>query len=411
MPIVFVHGVNNRREDPDYEPRRKVTEQFLRKCFQGAVINGKTFAAVNPYFPYWGDLGAKFAWNMQSLPSGEMDALGPGVEASLRPLVAAVRDLVESPGKASDQPLLAVAQQSFPRAVDILVELLLLSPGAATADQVAEFILALQHYAAAFEPPMPPPAWLANIQTDEQFHGRLIAEAQNVLAASPQALGGFGAVGNALAAGAARLKQATKAVAGKILDKVGDLASTKVLAWSRGSLNATIGRFFGDVFMYLNGRGDQAAPGEIPSRILAAVDQAIAAAPANEPLVIMAHSLGGVISFDLLTHFRPALKVDLFITVGSQVPHFEEMKLYRESQPGIPSVATPRAPKPANLKHWINVFDEVDIFSYSCKKIFADVQDFAYDTQTYVIKAHGAYFEQPRFYDRIRSRVDGLPTV
>jgi hypothetical protein len=411
MPIIFVHGVNNRREDPDYEPRRMVTDRFLRKCFQGAVINGKTFATVNPVFPYWGDLGAKFAWNMQSLPSGEMDALGPGVDAALRPLVSAVRDLVESPGKASDQPLLAVAQRSFPRAVDIIVELLLLSPGAATADQVADFILALQHYAAAYEPPKPPPAWLANLQTDEQFHGRLIAETQNALAAGPQALGGFGAVGNALAAGAAKLKQATKAVAGKILDKVGDFASTKALAWSRNSLNATLGRFFGDVFIYLNGRGNQAAPGEIPSRILGSWKDAIAAAPANEPLVIMAHSLGGVISFDLLTHFLPGLKVDLFITVGSQVPHFEEMKLYRQSQSGIPGPGVPRAPKPANLKNWINVFDEVDIFSYSCKKIFDDVQDFAYDTQTYVIKAHGAYFEQPRFYDRIRSRVDGLPKL
>ena len=34
--------------------------------------------------------------------------------------------------------------------------------------------------------------------------------------------------------------------------------------------------------------------------------------------------------------------------------------------------------------------------------------DFEYDTQTYIIKAHGAYFEQDRFYARLRARMDTL---
>ena len=67
--------------------------------------------------------------------------------------------------------------------------------------------------------------------------------------------------------------------------------------------------------------------------MLEAFDDARAGAP-NEPLVVIGHSLGGVISMDLLSHFRTDIDVDLFVTIGSQVAHFEEMKLYHASDTG-----------------------------------------------------------------------------
>ena len=87
MAVIFVHGVNNRRENPDYEVGRAVTEKFLRAYLGGATINGKKLPGdVSVRFPYWGDLATQFAWNMASLPAGEIDALGTvGVEADLRP--------------------------------------------------------------------------------------------------------------------------------------------------------------------------------------------------------------------------------------------------------------------------------------------------------------------------------------
>ena len=99
------------------------------------------------------------------------------------------------------------------------------------------------------------------------------------------------------------------------------------------------------------------------------------------------------------------------MSVGSQVSHFEEMKLFRASDPTIPKPGALKANKPANIKHWINILDEVDIFSYACEPVFAGVRDLHYDTQTYVIKAHGAYFVQARFYERLRARIDALPAV
>jgi hypothetical protein len=100
------------------------------------------------------------------------------------------------------------------------------------------------------------------------------------------------------------------------------------------------------------------------------------------------------------------MTVDLFVTVGSQVSHFEEMKRFKTSNPTVK--APQRASTPANIKRWINIFDKVDIFSYTCDRVFDRVVDFEYDTQTYVIKAHGAYLEQDRFYARLRARMDAL---
>jgi hypothetical protein len=122
----------------------------------------------------------------------------------------------------------------------------------------------------------------------------------------------------------------------------------------------------------------------------------------------MGHSLGGVILFDLLSYFRPDIRVDLFVTVGSQVSHFEEMKLFKSSVPNVPSRSQSLARKPENISRWINVYDPVDIFSYACGRVFEGVEDFSYDTQTYTVKAHGAYFEQDAFYRRLRQRIESL---
>jgi hypothetical protein len=412
MAVIFVHGVNNRIEDPGYGARQKVTAQFLARYLTGASLNGKPLANVNPVFPYWGNLATKFAWNMKSLPSGEMEALGPGVASDLRPLVAAIRDALDDPTGAGDEPLLSLAKQSFPRAVDVVTELVLQTATVAQESDAAAFAVDAQVYAAKFEPPTPPPAWFKNVATDEQFCNQLLAalKAQAAAPGAVQALGVVDKITNVVSAGAAKLKQATKAVAEKVLDRAGDFASTKVLAWSRGSLNATLGRFFGDVFIYMDGRRDKADAGDIPKFLLGEWDKAIAATP-GEPIVIIGHSLGGVISYDLLSHFRPDLDVDLFVSVGSQVSQFEEMKLFKAKRTDIPGLGGDKMPKPDNIKHWINVFDEVDIFSYSCKAIFNDVHDYPYDTKTYVVKAHGAYFEQARFYERLRARIDKLPVI
>ena len=398
MPIVFVHGVNTRKGQ-GYEAEIAATNAFLSKHLQGASINGKQLAKGGPIeFPYWGNLATEFAWNMASLPDEEMQALGGAGEPALRAILAGIKDALA--GSVTDEPLVALAKHDFPVAMEIIGTLALEQASADQATETAEFVVAIQTLAEKD----PNPRWLANTTTDGQLLGNLnLAVAQdNDIQAQ-----GIGDVINAVKTAAAKLKEAAGNMIGSAVDGAGDFASTKLLGWTRPSLNATLGRFFGDIFIYFDGRGDSNAPGDIPKAILAGIDTAIENAPPNDPLVIIGHSLGGVISFDLLGHFRPDLQVDLFVSVGSQVAHFEEMKLFMESDDAVRPPA--KAKTPANILHWINVYDEVDIFSYACDRVFDRVDvDARYDTKTYVIKAHSAFFKQARFYKRLRARVDQL---
>jgi hypothetical protein len=92
MPIVFVHGVNNRK-GPGYRAEVLTKQSFLKKHLAGASIEGKTLGDTKEvWFPYWGDLGATFAWQMASLPHGQMESLGSPVAPSIEPLVAHVRE-------------------------------------------------------------------------------------------------------------------------------------------------------------------------------------------------------------------------------------------------------------------------------------------------------------------------------
>ena len=399
MAVVFVHGVNNRKS-PSYDAGVLVKERFFQKHLKSATVGGRQLpVAPQVTFPYWGDLATDFRWNMQSLPHGDMQALGGSTDVDLQPLLAHLRDAF--PDLVADQPLTALARKQLSLAIDVVNDLALHSAQGGDEQKIADFVVQASAYAEL----NPHPAWLSNVQTDEQFLSALNAQlsAQHAV----QALGGFGNVFNKIASAGAKFKQAVKGAVGHAVDHAGDFVSTKLLASSRDALNATLGRFFGDVFIYAKERGDSAAPGAIPMRVLTAFDAARAGAP-GEPFVIVAHSLGGVISFDLLTHFRPDIQVDLFVTVGSQVAHFEEIKFYVNSDKNVK--APQKAATPANIKRWINVYDEVDIFSYAVDRIFDRVDvDARYDTQTYTIKAHGAYFEQDRFYQRLRDRIDHLP--
>ncbi len=406
MPILFVHGVNTRKNAGGYDATLEIITQLMQAHFTGLTINGKPLNTVAPAFPYWGDLGTDFAWDMASLPSGrEHEALGGDhTDEYIRLLIAAIADGAGSDVLASNAPLASLAKSSFPQAVEVVCDLLMhaenddMSP----ADNAAA-IIRLQEYAEANSRP----EWINNLSTDAQFIDQLLYHATPDQGEQHEALGGiFDKVGNALRRGVQRLKGAVSNSVGFVADRAGDYASTRLLASNRKSLNGTLGRFFGDVFVYLDSRGDKDTPGEIPTLILDAIDKAVADAPDGEPLVIMAHSLGGVITFDLLSHYRPDLQVDLLITVGSQVSHFEEIKRFHVSDPSVPNSLQTRAHKPDNIHRWINVFDIVDIFSYACEDVFEDVEDFHYDTKTYVIKSHSAYYQQKRFYERLRERIN-----
>ncbi len=402
MPIVFIHGVNTRKEEPGYAAREQLILRFLKDHIVGAKIGGAAVTALPTSFPYWGDLGITFAWGMASVPpmSGGQ-ALGISDDA-VGALVATIHDqLGQLTG--AEEPLTAVAKRSFSDAVEMLSAIVLESSSSGPADaaeaaDAASFVADIQAYASKHSAP----PWVNGVTTDAQLISQLIAEITPTTTVNTMG-NPLSTIGGWLTKAARKVKDAVKGAVTAGVDRVGDFASTRILASARRPLNATIGTFFGDVFVYMDKRGTRDAPGEIPKRILGGIKSLPQFG--KEPLVVIGHSLGGVISYDLFTHFDPSLSVDLFVSVGSQVSHFEEIKRFKVSDPKVPANGTKLVPRPASVKRWINIYDPVDIFAYRCAPVFDKVEDYDYDTKTFTIKAHGAYVDQQRFYERLRSKI------
>jgi dienelactone hydrolase len=76
--------------------------------------------------------------------------------------------------------------------------------------------------------------------------------------------------------------------------------------------------FVGDVFKYLQNSGKVGDEGPIVKIVSDAFRNADEIRrKTKEPLVILGHSMGGNIAYDILTHFPPDLQCDLFLTVGA----------------------------------------------------------------------------------------------
>ncbi len=197
-----------------------------------------------------------------------------------------------------------------------------------------------------------------------------------------------------------------KAAALAALGSIADLVVRSGRSWA----DNRAGLFVGDVFVYLDQRGRLGEQAPLLQKVLAAFEAADAARTArDDKLIIVGHSMGGNIAYDILTHFRPELKCDLFLTVGSQVGFFEEMKLFRASDRTIPNSGQLLVPKPPNIARWLNVFDPLDVFGYTTSRIFADSHDYKFDTETNALGAHGMYFFRPHFHERLCEHIGGKP--
>ncbi len=192
-------------------------------------------------------------------------------------------------------------------------------------------------------------------------------------------------------------------------DYVRNAVSTLGFDAVRGKLSPAVGLFLGDVFVYLK-------EGEIRQKIRAEVrgmlTKAHAAAKAGKgPLVIVGHSMGGVILVDMLTNpgasQLPAdLSVDALLTVGSQPGFFATLDLLAQNPPD----GSPRR-RPDCVKNWLNVFDPIDPLAFRTDIIFKDAEDFAFNAMTGIAEAHSKYFQRPQFYARSRKRLRELKVL
>lgn len=375
VQLVFVHGVNTRDDDRNYAKGVANRDQLFRQV----AFATRASQIENPV---WGDQAQTWAWDQECLPA---KATRKKVES-----FSLMDGFATAPAKPNESPLPALAAKDLPAAVDLLyvamVEQATLTGKALSPDQIADFAAAARQFEAWPEAGDPPTAILADDDA-------LVAAIRQVAPSS------YGLVDD--------LRNA----AGRVVDKARNLASTGVVDLFRDDVNPMIGRFVGDVFVYLK-EGDKREA--IRARIRPALTAARARADAaGEALVVMGHSMGGVILYDMLSDpggagLPDGFRVDVLATVGSQVGLFEEMKLYASSSPAYSKALNAKVPMPARVKSWMNVFDPVDVLSYRCEPIFEGVKDYVFSSATGLASAHTAYFRRPQFHARLKARLDAL---
>ncbi|MEO7752343.1 MAG: hypothetical protein ABIS35_02925 [Terracoccus sp.] len=182
----------------------------------------------------------------------------------------------------------------------------------------------------------------------------------------------------------------------------------------RRPLEGFLPTFIGDVMTYVARRGTAEAPGPIPLRVLAGLETAaFAAASREEPLVVITHSMGGQILYDVLTHFLPRLprygeiRVDFWCATASQVGFFEELGLFLESDPGHSRATGVLTPQPSSevLGGWWNVWDHADMLSFRAEGIFAGVDDSPFFVAGSLATDHNAYLDNRDFHRMLAVRV------
>jgi hypothetical protein len=374
MPIVFIHGVANRRDDA-YLRDERIRDALFRR-FLGPVAGDGPI--VNPY---WGDNGAAFRWDHRSLPGSGTERFGPHEDDEL--LIAAHL----AAETADESRILAdTAARSVTDAVDLL--LAFAAPDSDDEEAAAEFAV-LADRVTALIPEFTGSRGLELAGSDEEALDHLVSRIDGMPSTSAE-LFGPGEMWERFGESLVRMRSAFARI-----------SSRGALSVARAPLHGRVALFLGDVLAYLAQRGDVTDPGPIVRTVVSGLEDA---RQRGGTLVVVAHSMGGNIVYDVLSQYRPDLRVDVLVTVGSQVGLFAELNLLRAD------VATGRAPEASvdalpNVGRWLNVFDLNDLLGFATDGIFAGAADHAYSTGRGLMAAHSAYFRLPSFYRRLATRL------
>ncbi len=170
---------------------------------------------------------------------------------------------------------------------------------------------------------------------------------------------------------------------GWLKEKAGELlarAGTRYASRHRSSLTDAGTLAGGDVLLYQ-------ARGEMIRGLIRKQLEVV-----ESPVVLLAHSLGGIACVELLV--AEALRVELLVTVGSQVPFLYEIGALRSLEVGDEL--------PAHFPPWLNIYDLRDFLSYIGAGVFPGrVKDVEVDNRQPFPAAHSSYWENPEVWAAI----------
>lgn len=199
------------------------------------------------------------------------------------------------------------------------------------------------------------------------------------------------AVAAALVAGSeSEAERAGRGWIGNTAKSAGIAVLATALKTNRAAAMTKISKFLRDVAYYL--QHGETIRGFIAEELRKHSD--------DSPVVVLAHSLGGIAAVDLLSDpavmSGPAkLKVDQLITVGSQAPY-----LYLLDSLHVLSPTKPNNPKP--FEPWLNIYNREDLLSFCAERVFGGsrrIHDEELVADVPFPAAHSAYWAQDGFYD------------
>jgi len=146
----------------------------------------------------------------------------------------------------------------------------------------------------------------------------------------------------------------------------------------------------GDLLLWLEQRR-LGLDGPILGRVGQVLDALSAATPDDdERLLLLGHSLGGVLLYEALGR-RPVNAAETWlVTVGCPLPLFAALGLS-----GDP---------PRGLARWLNVCDPADPLAFAAGRTWPQAEDWSYRTGA-LLWAHGGYLSRPSFHRRLAARL------
>lgn len=155
----------------------------------------------------------------------------------------------------------------------------------------------------------------------------------------------------------------------------------------RGAITSAFSPMPCDILLY-QGRGDR-----IRAFIREKIEQA------EPPVVLLAHSLGGIACVDLLVKEESIKeRVELLVTAGSQSPFLYEINALYSLEYG--------EPLPDHFPSWLNIYDLRDFLSYIGDKVFPNkVEDVRVDSKQPFPRSHGAYWTNQAVWQAIIPRL------
>jgi hypothetical protein len=366
VPVLVVHGVGNRNK-----------QSFVDQVGRLQARVGTDFELI-PVF--WGHLGAAGAGFDDVLPGGdesESQELAPAAPTVLPPARSAS---VNAERQAAIIAAAAAAQMT---------------------QEEGMFVPADDGVQAAVEEGLPRTTYLRTVSDPEVLAavGELVGKAAApTLSSTDEVFGALGRVVDSVLSGADRL---VGAVIGDVLGNVNhDLRATLVPG---------VAGFLGDVFAYQHHRRliQDAIWTEIDGH-----DSTRGSGTAERPVHVVAHSLGGVISFHAATAAdagRP-LFIDGFVTFGSQAGFFHILDP-RESGLAPYVDGTPVVVR--SIRRWTNLWEPLDPLAFLAGKVFV-LEDAGGRADTPVDRptshlassglfTHGTYWESDELVDAVRS--------